>query len=348
MLIRSPPLRKPSGACGAVGAATIRDMIHAWFPGGKGLTRGESDDDQSLGAAVWIDLVEPTKEEHQRIERIVGIELPSRAEMQEIEASSRLYRDDGAVFMTATMLVKTETESPESTPVTFVLSRARLITVRHAEPWSFRIYGQRACKSGASTAEQVFADLMDTTVERLADMLELVAAELDHLSQLVFRRHHPSKAHQASLDLQKAIIKTGSCGHICGKVRESLIDKNRIITFADQACAEWMSADGRARLKGVQRDATTLSDHATFTAGKINFLLDATLGLINIEQNRIIKNFSIAAVIFMPPTLVASMYGMNFKHMPELEWLLGYPMAIALMLLSVSVTLVVFRRFRWL
>ena len=119
------------------------------------------------------------------------------------------------------------------------------------------------------------------------------------------------------------------------------------ITFADQACAEWMSTDGRARLKGVQRDATTLSDHATFTAGKINFLLDATLGLISIEQNRIIKNFSIAAVIFMPPTLVASMYGMNFKHMPELEWAFGYPMALGLMIGGSVALWAFFRRIKW-
>jgi len=322
-------------------------MITTWFVGPKGLVKGEGSDDNALRSAVWIDLSDPSKEEEERVEGLCALDIPTRAEMQEIEASNRLYCEDGALFVTATMLVKTETESPESTAVTFALTPQRLVTVRYAEPWSFRTFAQRAPKSGAQNAEQAFFEIMDTTIERLADMLELVAMELDHLSHSVFRRHHPAKAPQVSVDLQKAIIKTGSCGHICGKVRESLIDKNRIISYAEQHY-EWAVPEYRARLKGLLRDINTLSDHASFTAGKIQFLLDATLGLISIEQNRIIKIFSIAAVIFMPPTLIASIYGMNFKHMPELEWPLGYPMAILIMLVVVGVTLYFFRRRHWM
>lgn len=313
MVVRTARLRKRLGPCGRAWLGTMPTMMTTWFPGPKGPAKGEAPDDQTLAQALWIDVVEMTKEEKERVERVLGADLPSRAEMQEIEASSRLYREDGAAFMTATMLIKTETQSPESTPVSFVLTRTRLITVRHAEPWSFRVFAQRAPKSGAMTSEQVFVELMDTTVERLADMLELVSMELDHLSQQVFRLHMPGKGHQAELDLQKAITKTGTCGHICGKVRESLIDKNRLITFAEPACADWMSAEARTRLKGVQHDIQTLSDHATFTSGKINFMLDATLGLINLNVNQEMKRMSAIMIAVMWPALVSGFFAMNVR-----------------------------------
>ncbi len=319
-------------------------MIHAWVANGKGLVRHEACQDCIPEAAAWLDLVDITSEEDAKVEALLGIAVPTRAEMQEIEASSRLYKEDGASYMTATMLIKTETMSPESTAVTFILTPQRLVTLRYAEPWSFRTFGQRAGKNGLATAEQIFVGLMDTTVERLADMLELVALELDHVSQMVFKRTQQV----SDAELQRAIIKIGTCGNILSKVRESLIDKSRVMTFAEQSCHDWLTPDSASRLKALLHDIQTLSDHATFMSGKIAFLLDATLGLINIEQNRIIKIFSIAAVIFMPPTLIASIFGMNFQVMPELHWEYGYPYAVGLMLATVGGTLYVFRRQRWL
>lgn len=293
---------------------------------------------------VWIDIVDVTKDEEAYIESLLDLEIPTRAEMQELEASSRLYREGQAIFMTATMLIKTETESPESTAVTFILTPTRLVTIRYAEPWSFRTFAQRAAKSGCLSAETTFVALMDTTIERLADMLELVALELDHLSMIVFRRQPPAGGEE----LQKAILKIGRCGHILTKVRESLIDKNRTIAYAEATPGDCLSTDPRGRLKGILHDVQTLSDHASFLNGKINFLLDATLGLINIEQSRIIKIFSIAAVIFMPPTLVASIYGMNYELWPHNDSQWGFSFALAIMLFSVVTTLVVFKKQRWL
>jgi magnesium transporter len=246
--------------------------------------------------------------------------------------------------MTATHLIKTETENPETSAVTFILCKDRLITLRYAEPWSIRTFSQRAPKSGSTCSELAFVNLMEITVERLADLLELVTIELEHLSQQIFRR----RAGQADLDLQRAIVKIGTCGNISGKVRESLLDKNRVISFAEQATQDWMNAESRSRLRAALHDIQSLSDHATFTAQKVNFLLDATLGLISMEQNRVIKIFSIAAVIFMPPTLIASIYGMNFKVFPELGWRHGYGFALSLMMVSVLVTLWFFKRRKWL
>jgi len=324
-------------------------MISAWIPGPKGLIRHDAVVEEVIPIdTVWLDLVDITKAEESLVERFLGFEIPTRAEMQEIEASSRLYKEGRAVVMTATMLIKTETESPETSAVTFMLTPERLVTLRYAEPWSFRIYAQRAAKNGAMSAEATFAAIMDTTVERLADMLELVTVELDHVSHQVFRRHHPSRTEQVNLDLQKAIIKLGTCGNICSKVRESLIDKNRLMIFAVQAAGDFLSNDAKSHLKAIQYDAQTLSDHASFMSSKIQFLLDATLGLINIEQNRIIKLFSIAAVIFMPPTLIASIFGMNYHLWPANEWDYGFIYSVGLMVISVASTLWFFRRRHWM
>jgi magnesium transporter len=199
-------------------------------------------------------------------------------------------------------------------------------------------------KSGAINSDLTFIGILETTVERLADMLEIVSLELENISQQTFKMRQAGREH----DLQRAIIKIGRCGNIASKVRESLLDKGRMVIFAEQAASEQLCAEGRARLHAVHRDVQSLADHATYTAGKINFLLDATLGLINIEQNRIIKLFSVAAVIFLPPTLVASIYGMNYDLWPANDRWWGFPFAMGIMVFSVGMTLWYFRRQRWL
>jgi magnesium transporter len=319
-------------------------MITVWSPSEKGLQKVEMVGDNLPAEAVWIDVVDITREEEALLESRLGIDMPTRAEMQEIEASSRLYREGQAVFMTSTMLIKTETESPESTAVTFILTPKVLVTLRYAEPWSFRVFANRAAKCGAHNADLTFINLLETTVERLADLLELVSLELENISQQIFRMRQGVR----ELDLQRSMIKIGRCGNIAGKVRESLVDKNRMIIFAEQAAVESLCAEGRSRMHAVARDVQSLSDHATYTSGKIQFLLDATLGLINIEQNRIIKLFSIAAVIFLPPTLVASIFGMNYKLWPHNDWDYGFLYALVVMVLSVVLTLWYFKRQRWL
>jgi magnesium transporter len=319
-------------------------MITAWLPSEKGLQRVDAGVDNLPAEAVWIDAVDITREEESFLEKRLGIEMPTRAEMQEIEASSRLYREGQAVYMTSTMLIKTETESPETTAVTFILTPKVLVTLRYAEPWSFRVFASRAPKCGANNADLTFINLLETTVERLADLLELVSLELENISQQTFRMRQAGR----EIDLQRALIKIGRCGNIAGKVRESLVDKGRMVIFAEQAAAEALCAEGRSRMHAVTRDVQSLSDHASYTSGKIQFLLDATLGLINIEQNRIIKLFSIAAVIFLPPTLVASIYGMNYQMWPANNSVWGFPFAMALMVMSVGLTLWYFKRQRWL
>lgn len=281
-------------------------MIVAWVPGEKGLAKREVSGSAVPSEAIWLDCVEITPEEERNLEALLHLDMPTRAEMQEIEASSRLYREGGAVYMTATMLVKTETEQPESTPVTFILSRSCLVTLRYAEPWSFRTYAARAAKSDANTAELVFISLLETTVERLADMLELVSLELERIQQQIFRR----KGVSADLDLERILHKIGHCGNITGKIRESLVDKNRLLHFSESASTEWCP-EGRSRIRAVRNDITSLADHASYTAGKLSFLLDATLGLINNNVNQQMKRMTMVMLAVLWPALVSGFFAMN-------------------------------------
>lgn len=281
-------------------------MIVAWTAGEKGLLRHEVSGPSIPDGAIWIDCIDVTPDEERTLEALLHLDMPTRAEMQEIEASSRLYREGGAVYMTATMLVKTETEQPENTQVTFILSRSCLVTLRYAEPWSFRTFAARAPKTRADTAELVFICLLETTVERLADMLEMVSLELERIQQQIFRR----KGSSQNPDLERVLYKIGHCGNISSKIRESLVDKNRLLHFAESASTEWCP-EGRSRIRAVLHDITSLSDHASYTAGKIAFLLDATLGLINNNVNQQMKRMTMVMLAVLWPALVSGFFAMN-------------------------------------
>jgi magnesium transporter len=295
---------------------------------------------------VWLDLFQPTSAEEGAVERALGIEVPTREEMKEIEASSRLYREDGALFMTATLVAKADTEMPESMALTFILAGERLVTVRYADPLPFRAFAAYALRhpSACGDGDAVFAGLLEAIIDRIADILETVGADLDRLSREVFSR----SGAQTSRDFQAFLHRLGRAGDLASKARESLVSLGRLLAFAIQGTQSRGRKSGISRLKTVGRDVASLSDHASFLNNKVNFLLDATLGMINIEQNAIIKIFSVAAVVFLPPTLIASIYGMNFAFMPELHLGLGYPLALGLMVVSAVLPYWYFKRRGWL
>jgi magnesium transporter len=293
--------------------------------------------------AVWVELVEPTKAEEKAVEQSLGLELPTREEMAQIEVSSRLYQDAGATFMTAAILTHSEDEFPVLAPVTFVLAGDRLVTIRYVEPRAFRVFTAHMERQPGlcPSAAQTFMGLLDATVERIADILERVSSEVEVVSQDIFRRPRQG-------GFEPLIAQLGRAQMVNAKARDSLVSLARVISFAALAPQIEDVEDQREHLKTLQRDAQSLTDHAGHVAANITFLLDAAMGLINIEQNSIIKIFSVAAVAFLPPTLIASVYGMNFRHMPELDWLVGYPFAMALMVFSALVPLWWFRRKGWL
>lgn len=293
--------------------------------------------------AVWIDLINPTRTEELSVEGSLGVLLPTREEMAEIEPSSRLYQEDGATFMTAVVIVNVGAELAETAPVTFVLTHDKLVTIRYAEPKSFALFSAQAerqpslCPSGATT----FLNLLDAIVDRTADILERTAAEVESISRDIFARPR-------SRAFEDLLYRLGPAQTLNAKIRDSLSSLARLTSFASLADTIENDREHRDHLKTLNRDVQSLTDHSAYVSSNITFLLDAALGLINIEQSNIIKIFSIAAVVFLPPTLVASIYGMNFDFMPELHWKLGYPFALMLMVASVAATLWWFRRKRWL
>jgi magnesium transporter len=251
--------------------------------------------------------------------------------------------------MTATLPAQGDGDDPHMAPVTFILAGERLITVRYHEPRAFRAFPMRAEKvpMGCHTGEAVLIALLEAIIDRLADILERDGRDIDKISRGIFQ--HTGAKPSKSRDFQKTLEEIGRKGDLTSNIRDSIVSLERLMGFLGQATTQRKSdKDIRTRLKTLLRDARSLTDHASFLSQKITFLLDATLGMINIEQNAIIKIFSVAAVVFLPPTLIASIYGMNFQHMPELSWLLGYPIAIGVMILSAILPYLYFKRRGWL
>nr|WP_111301172.1 magnesium transporter CorA family protein [Paracoccus saliphilus] len=299
-----------------------------------------------MTGAVWIDLVQPDPVEERAVEDVLGVNIPTREEMQEIEISSRLYLEDGGAFMTAILPAGADGDDPEMAPVSFVLTPDRLVTIRYHEPRAFLSFPPRAERTAMDMpdATSVLVALLEALVDRLADILERAGRDIDTISRGIFRQHEDTPT-----DNRKVIEQLGRKGDLTSNIRDSLLTLERLAGFLGQIIVQRKIAkDIKERVKTLSRDIRSLLDHAGFLSQKITFLLDATLGLINIEQNAIIKIFSVAAVIFLPPTLIASIYGMNFEHMPELEWLVGYPFALGLMVVSAILPYAYFKHRRWL
>ncbi|MCR9191367.1 MAG: magnesium transporter CorA family protein [Gammaproteobacteria bacterium] len=300
----------------------------------------------SLKEKVWLDLLEPTKTEKALVEKQLGIKIPTREDMREIELSSRLYHKKGAYFMTVTMLNQSDSSNPTLDPVTFILTDQQLITIRYIEPQAFNLFNLHAekLKSQHRNPISLLIELLDAAVERLADTLELVGHRLDDYSDTIFRKEVRTKKH----DYKQLMLQIGPIGDLNTQTQESLITFNRVLTYLMQAVGSKLNKKKQVHIDAMAKDIRSLGDHANFLSGKINFLLDATLGLVNIEQNNIIKILSVAAVIFLPPTLLASIYGMNFHHMPELSWKYGYHFTLILEAASAWLPYKYFKYRKWL
>ena len=313
---------------------------------------GGAPEPDALRRAVWIDLLNPTLEEEHRVQDALGFEVPTREEMQEIESSSRLYKEDDALFLTAPFLYGVDNGELGSTAITFVLANANLVTVRYATPKAFAVFTARAQRTPASmlaSPDAVMLHLFEQVVDRLADILERVGADMDRASQTAFQTARAKvKATRKDADLKDALITLGQVGEVTTRANETLLGLSRILTFVGAEKAIAVRKENQALIKSLVRDVRSLVEHANFLNNKANFLLDAVLGIINVEQNAIIKTFTVASVALMPPTLIASIYGMNFEVMPELKWTLGYPMALVMMVVSAVLPILYFRRKGWL
>ena len=293
--------------------------------------------------AVWIDLADPTPEEDRAVEAALGLSVPTREEMAELEASSRLYRERGATYVTADILHHSDEDMPGLDPVTFVLTEGPLVTIRYVDPKPFAMLLDKLdrdpglCRGGAD----VFLNLMEQIIDRASDVLSGNAANVEAVSSQVF-------SGRKTVGFEKLITRLGRAQIANARIEQSLAGLARIFAFVALDDRIEQEPDTREHLTSLTRDAQSLISHNHSVAASIDFQLSAALGLINIEQSSIIKIFSVAAVAFLPPTLIASIYGMNFDHMPELPQVWGYPAALVAMVISALLPLAWFRKKGWL
>jgi magnesium transporter len=321
------------------------------------VTRGglqQHDASADLASGMWIDLHDPTPDEEATVEKALSINIPTREEMREIEESARIYEEYGALFMTAVMIAGVSERRPVRSEVTFVLTPDHLVTVRYADPLPFKTFQQKCSRKpdDHDSSDLLFISLIQQIVARIADVLEKISTDLDSVAGDIFREEGVAakgdETQKPQIDLQGTVRRLGRSSALLGKLRESLLSFSRILSFTRQSAESWLKPEMKAKAKSAERDITSLTEYAEHLASQIGHLQEATFSLINIEQNRVIKVFSIAAVLFLPPTLVATLYGMNFKNMPELGWEFGYPFALLLMVISALIPFYWFKRNGWL
>ncbi|WBL34293.1 magnesium transporter CorA family protein [Sinirhodobacter sp. HNIBRBA609] len=324
-------------------------MLYAFIPGPRGLLRLEQETSISPGAelakALWIDLYRPLDSQIAAVSAL-GIEVPTLADMEEIEISNRLYREEGADVMTVVLPGITPDGAQIAGPVSFILTEQRLVTVRHHAPRSFETFPERADRSaaGCKSSERIFLGLLEEIIARQADLLEAAGRALDKVSARVL-----SGKGLDSHQLQQALEEVGRQGELVGRVKLALLTLERALSFFDQTLAA--SAQGKELkpiAKSQMRDIGSLAVHGDFLSNRVQLSVDATLGMISLAQNATVRIVSVVAALFMPPTMIASVYGMNFQFMPELDWHWGYPMALGLMVASAVGTWAVFKWKNWL
>jgi magnesium transporter len=298
--------------------------------------------------AVWIDMIEPTIAEDKQVQEYLGCRIPTRADPDYAEPPEAHYAEEGVRYLRASVISEAE-GTPDVTGVTFVICDSTLVTVRYDASESFEVYGQKICRAQtpALQPDAVAIGLVDTIVNLSARALGKVGVNLDEIGNAVFAAQGDNS--KRSRIYSSTLAALGREDERISNLRESLLSIERLLLFLS---AEGRVADVpkpvREATKSALRDLQSLEEDASFKAQKVQFLLDATLGFINLAQNDIIKLFSVLAVIFMPPTVIASIYGMNFKEMPELEWRWGYPFAILLMICAAIGPYLIFRWKKWL
>jgi magnesium transporter len=301
--------------------------------------------------AQWIDLLEPSKGEEQLAERAIGTNIPTREELLEIEPSSRLYTRNGNLFMTASVLYGVTDQKPNNDPVGFILTPDRLVTLRYIDPKPFIVFAEHlhAEPELASDPLSILVRLLDSLVDRLADEMEEAGREIERVSGHVFERRARggSERRRSELRLEALLMRIGRVQQLLAEIRESTLSTSRMLNFF-AASKRLRDSEHYGHVESLKYDISALLDHSTFLADNLTFLLDASLGMISLEQNFVMKLFAVLAVVFMPPTLIAGIYGMNFEHMPELDWVFGYPLALGLIVLSAVVPYLMARRSGWL
>jgi magnesium transporter len=302
-----------------------------------------------LSDAIWIDILNPSAEEHAAAEALFGMALPNSVTLKDIEPSSRLHTEASGLYLTIWLVSETESHKAKLVEVGFVLTPRHLISLRYKETRAFasvaREYG--AIEPQSRTPIFTLLTAIDTISDASAEVLERAVEDIDKTAGEVFGRHLRGKR-KPSQYLEERVASFVAYHRLLSKVRDSLISTTRLMSYLHTKKLINDGTDYADFAATISHDMQTLAEHANFISGNLSFLLDATLGIISVEQNAIIKIFSIASVVFLPPTLVASIYGMNFHIMPELHWTYGYPLAIFAMVITAVIPFVFFRWKGWL
>jgi len=301
-------------------------------------------------APVWIDLLDATDDEIARAHEMTGLRVPTRDALSEIESSSRVFVEGGVIYLSMPLITPLDEVSTALLPVGFVVSKATLLTVRFGRANAFDAVSKALESETELLAEDVFTRILEAMVDLAADRLEHSGAELDGVSKATFhgeikRRGQAAREGDA---LRKVLRKIGQTGDRLSQIRDTLLGLDRICAFILETPRCDFSDGVLHRLKAVHADIASLNSYVEHLANKVQFLLDATLGFINIDQNDIVKVLTVVSVVGVPPVLVAGIYGMNFKVMPELSWAYGYPYSLILMLVSALVPIAWFKWRKWM
>ncbi|MCB1876311.1 MAG: magnesium transporter CorA family protein [Chromatiales bacterium] len=297
----------------------------------------------------WIDLLSPSCDEEHEVEQLLNIDIPTHHDIKSIEPSSRLYREGDAVFAAAQVVIRGDSPKPRTMSVAFILREQALLTVRYEDSTVFDLFAAE-CERTPGTARsgvRGLIGLLEAIVDRTSELLETVGEAVDDLPERLHPVADGAGKRKDVAELQTVFAEIQVLHRRTAKVRESLVSLGRMVGFLITQ-PELNEPEVRLRAKSITRDILALSDHASFVAQNVQFVLDAALGLVGIEQNAIVKFFSIVAVVLLPPTLIAAIYGMNFKIMPELTWPFGYPLAILAMISSAVLPYFWCRRRGWL
>jgi magnesium transporter len=300
--------------------------------------------------ASWLDLVDPTPDERSTVESDYGLKLPSREDLSEVESSSRIADEDGVLFMSVPIASHGRAFDEPPSPIGFVLAKEVLVTIRYSPSRSFDNAATRFAKCETGSSTEAFAILVEEMVDVTADRLEDIAAELDGVSRSVFRRPRVRRDNQVRSNeaLRNTLIDVGNSGERLSQMRSRILGLQRVIPFAAEPARDWIPGGVRSRLHVAQTDLVSLADYQIHLSDKVQFLLDAVLGFVSTRQNDIFTVLTIVSVVGIPPTLVAGIYGMNFKNMPELGWTWGYQYGLAMIVLSTILPILWFKWRGWL
>ena len=313
-------------------------MLRAYGPGCDG-SLVEAPAGTIPSTATWIDLEEPTRDEEKLVEQVVKLNVPTEEELAEIEPSSRLYEQDGALYMTVSALCGVQEGQPTTTPIGFVLAGNRLVTIRYATPKPILAFVEHVRREPdlAKDSTTVLVRLLDTIIDRLADELENLGAEIERISQQIFQENADERRIPAAR-LTALLTRIGRAQTLLAKIRYSAVSTSRMLSFLAGSAAVHNGGNEvvRNHIASLQTDVSSLADHSAFLGDNLTFLLDASLGLISVEQNAAMKLFSWAALVFLPPTLIACIFVMNF------------PLALIAMLASAVLPVWYFKRRGWI